>query len=177
MSSRFCTIRRWIQLGRGVHATIGIHFGIEIVVGGASSWMSKFFRSARCRRPSSSADRLTCEPGSAEVAANTPLQQTKPRSILSALRYLACGFAAERQVVRPRLSIDDKSVEVCARRVSKCGTVESRCGSVREGRVRLSARALGNRDRDRFLRLSATRLRRSSGAPSRATEITIDSSG
>jgi hypothetical protein len=30
---------------------------------------------------------------------NTPLQQTKPPSILSALRYLACGFAAERQVV------------------------------------------------------------------------------
>jgi hypothetical protein len=30
---------------------------------------------------------------------NRPLQQTKPRSILSALNHHACGFAAERQVV------------------------------------------------------------------------------
>jgi hypothetical protein len=28
---------------------------------------------------------------------NRPLQQTKPRYILSALKYPACGFAAERQ--------------------------------------------------------------------------------
>jgi hypothetical protein len=59
--------------------------------------MSKFFRSARCRRPPSSVDRLACEPGSAEVAANRPLQQTKPHTILNAFVDHACGFAAERQ--------------------------------------------------------------------------------
>jgi hypothetical protein len=31
------------------------------------------------------------------LLANTPLQQTKPRCILSALRDHACDFAAERQ--------------------------------------------------------------------------------
>jgi hypothetical protein len=36
---------------------------------------------------------------SANPAPNKPLQQTKPRYIPSALRYHACGFAAERQVV------------------------------------------------------------------------------
>jgi hypothetical protein len=30
------------------------------------------------------------------LSSNTPLQQTKPRDILSALKH-ACGFAAERQ--------------------------------------------------------------------------------
>jgi hypothetical protein len=36
------------------------------------------------------------------LLANTPLQQTKPRCILSALKYRVCGFAAERQAVMPR---------------------------------------------------------------------------
>jgi hypothetical protein len=35
--------------------------------------------------------------GALDLPANTPLQQTKPRRILSALNDHACGFAAERQ--------------------------------------------------------------------------------
>jgi hypothetical protein len=33
------------------------------------------------------------------TSSNKPLQQTKPRSILSAFKYRVRGFAAERQVV------------------------------------------------------------------------------
>jgi hypothetical protein len=35
---------------------------------------------------------------------NTALQQAKPRTILCALKYHACGFAAERQDVSPTLT-------------------------------------------------------------------------
>jgi hypothetical protein len=55
--------------------------------------------------------------------ANTPLQQTKPRTILCALRYHACGFAAERQVVsqQPSLLVI----------VSSAATIRSRAAAFR----------------------------------------------
>jgi hypothetical protein len=34
---------------------------------------------------------------SSSAPPNTPLQQTKPRCILRALKYRACAFAGERQ--------------------------------------------------------------------------------
>jgi hypothetical protein len=52
-----------------------------------------------------------------------------------------------------------------------------RCGSVREGRVRRSTRAVEQRVRLSFERRHATRLRLSSGGRGWATEITIDLSG
>jgi hypothetical protein len=108
-------------------------------------------------------------------ASNTPLQQTKPRSILKAFTHRVRGFAAERQDVSPRPSIDERSVESCSRRVLFGGVNTLRRGSVREGRMRKDARARGNE-----IAINSTGCSpRASARPLRdswATEIAINSS-
>jgi hypothetical protein len=112
---------------------------------------------------------------------NRPLQQTKPRTILCALNHHACGFAAERQVVRRRHNHHEPNDEVMHGAPSESDVAELFC-LARAQRARTEgAWAAGAPERRKRIAIDSSgfspRACTGAGCASLATEITINSSG